>query len=94
MVNDWIDRHRDPRSFILHLLGIPATILGVLLVPVYAMLLSVPIFAFALAAFVGGFALQFLGHAFDGTEPGEIKGLRIWWARRRQRLAATRVPAR
>ena len=94
MVNDWVDRHRDPRSFFLHLLGIPATILGVLLIPVYAMLLSVPIFVFALTAFVGGFVLQFLGHACDGTEPGEIKGLRVWWTRRRERLAATRIPAR
>lgn len=82
MVNDWLDRHRDPRSFALHLVGIPATILGVLLVPVYATMLSIPTFLFALAAFVGGFAVQFLGHALDGTEPGEVKGLRTWWARR------------
>ena len=88
MVNDWIERHRDPRSFVLHLLGIPGTILGVLLIPVYAMLLSMPVFGLALAAFVGGFVLQFLGHALDGTEPGEIKGLRTWWARRREARAA------
>ena len=83
MVNDWIERHRDPRSFVLHLFGIPATILGVLLIPVYTTLMSVTVFGFALALFLGGFVLQFLGHALDGTEPGEIKGLRIWWARRR-----------
>ncbi len=31
LVNNWVERHRDPRSFVLHLLGIPCTILGVLL---------------------------------------------------------------
>jgi len=93
MVNDWVDRHRDPRSFTLHLLGIPGTILGVLLIPVYTMLMSPSVFGFALALFLGGFVLQFLGHALDGTEPGEIKGIRAWWARRREAKAASgRVP--
>ena len=95
MVNDWIERHRDPRSFALHLFGIPATILGVLLIPVYTMLVSIPVFGFALAAFLGGFVIQFLGHALDGTEPGEIKGLRLWWSRRREaRAASGRSPVR
>ena len=79
LVQDWIERHRDPRSFVLHMLGIPGTILGVLLMPIYVMLMSVPLFLFALVLFVGGYLLQFLGHALDGTEPGEIKALRIWW---------------
>ncbi len=83
MVDDWIERHRDPRSFVLHLLGIPGTILGVLLMPAYLMLMSIPLFGFALILFVGGYVLQFLGHALDGTEPGEIRGLRLWFGRRR-----------
>lgn len=94
LVNDWVERHHDPRSFVLHLFGIPGTILGVLLIPVYLMLLSVAVFGFALALFLGGFVLQFLGHALDGTEPGEIKGLRVWWSRRREaRAESGRVPA-
>ncbi len=67
----------------LHLVGIPWTILGVLLIPVYTCCCRSRVFLFALAVFVGGFVLQFLGHALDGTEPGEIRGLRVWWARRR-----------
>ena len=95
LVQDWLARHRDPRSFALHLFGIPATILGVLLIPVWLTLASVAVFWFALACFVGGFALQFLGHALDGTEPGEIRGLRVWWQRRREarRLRAASAPA-
>lgn len=84
IVTDWIDRHRDPRSFVLHLFGIPATIMGVLLLPVYTMLASSWLFLFALALFLGGFALQFVGHALDGSEPGEIRALRRSLARRRE----------
>ncbi len=83
-VNNWIERHRDPRSFVLHLLGIPCTILGVLLMPIYLFLLSFFVFTLALVLFVGGFLLQFLGHGLDGSEPGEIKALRHWMARRRE----------
>jgi hypothetical protein len=52
--------------------GIPPTILGVLLIPVYVYCLSIPIFLFALALFVGGYLVQFLGHALEGTDPGEV----------------------
>lgn len=83
LVLNWIERHRDPRSFALHILGIPWTILGVLLMPIYVLLMSFTLFLVALALFVGGFFLQFLGHALDRTEPGEIKALRRWWARRK-----------
>ena len=31
-----------------------------------------PLFLFALALFVGGYMVQFLGHALEGTDPGEI----------------------
>jgi uncharacterized membrane protein YGL010W len=72
LVRGWIERHRHPTSFVLHMIGIPPTILGVLMIPVYLMLRSVPLFLLALALFVGGYLVQFLGHAFEGTDPGEI----------------------
>jgi uncharacterized membrane protein YGL010W len=72
LVQSWIARHRDPASFVLHMIGIPPTIMGVLLIPVYVWLVSVPIFLFALALFVGGYVIQFSGHALDGTDPGEV----------------------
>src|SRR4051794_31282264 len=76
LIQNWMDRHRDHRSFVLHMFGIPPTILGVLLIPIYVMLISVPIFLFALSMFVGGYLIQFLGHALDRSEPGEIRYLR------------------
>ena len=71
LVEDWIERHRNPVSFALHMVGIPCTILGVVFIPIYLMLLSLPIFFLALGLFVGGYLVQFLGHAIDGSEPGE-----------------------
>ena len=72
LVLNWLERHRNPISFALHMVGIPATMFGVLLIPVYLYQLSIPIFLFALALFVGGYLVQFLGHALEGTDPGEI----------------------
>jgi hypothetical protein len=72
LVTNWMERHRHPVSFVLHMIGIPPTIVGVLMIPVYLYLLSVSLFLFALAQFVGGYLLQFLGHAIDGSDPGEI----------------------
>jgi uncharacterized membrane protein YGL010W len=72
LVVGWMDRHRDLTSFILHMIGIPPTILGVLLIPVWLFQFSLPIFLFALGMFVGGYLIQFLGHAIEGTDPGEI----------------------
>jgi hypothetical protein len=76
LVDDWMARHRDPTSFVLHMFGIPPTILGVLLIPIYVMLVSFWIFLLALALFLGGYLVQFLGHVVDWTEPGEIRFLR------------------
>jgi hypothetical protein len=72
LVEHWMERHVTKTSFILHILGIPPAILGFLLPPVYLSLLSLPLFLFALASFLGGYALQFAGHALEGTDPGEI----------------------
>src|SRR4051794_25703039 len=49
LVLNWLERHRNPVSFGLHIIGIPPTLIGVMLIPVYVYCLSVPIFLFALA---------------------------------------------
>ena len=79
LVQHWLERHPNPASFILHLIGIPPTILGVLFVPIYICLLSIPIFLVALALFVGGYVLQFAGHVLEGTDPGEIIYFKRSW---------------
>ena len=72
LVSHWIERHRHPISFTLHIVGIPPTILGVLLFSIYVGLFSRPVFIVALILFLGGYVLQFAGHALEGTDPGEI----------------------
>ena len=93
LIGDWMARHRDPSSFVLHMFGIPPTILGVLLIPVYVMLISVPIFLLALALFVGGYLVQFLGHVIDWTEPGEVAYLRRKFGSSYAKIAPVRAPA-
>jgi hypothetical protein len=71
-VQHWLQRHAHPTSFILHMIGIPPTLLGALFVSIYLSLFSLAIFLLALALFVGGYLLQFAGHVLEGTDPGEI----------------------
>jgi len=68
-------------TFVLHVVGIPPTILGVIYIPIYLCLLSVPVFLLAFTLFVGGYVLQFLGHGLDRSEPGEIALIRRWLVR-------------
>jgi hypothetical protein len=72
LVVHWLKRHKSPVSFVLHMVGIPPTILGVLLFAVYVFQVSFSIFVLALALFLGGYALQFAGHYLEGTDPGEV----------------------
>lgn len=76
LVEDWMQRHSNRISFALHIIGIPPTIVGVLLIPIYIGLLSISIFLVALASFTGGYALQFAGHWIDGTESGEMRWIK------------------
>src|SRR4051812_21876042 len=87
LVDDWVERHRYPPSLACHLVGIPVSVLGVLLVPVFLTLASWRVFLLALGLFLVGYGLQFLGHLFEWTEPGEIAGLRLLWRRRPARAA-------
>jgi uncharacterized membrane protein YGL010W len=92
-VEDWLERHRDPRSFVLHMIGIPCTILGVVLIPIYVTLMSAHVFLLSAALFLGGYLIQFIGHALDGSEPGEVAFLRKKLGWRPVAVAAARHPS-
>ncbi len=72
LIDNWVERHRHVASFILHMIGIPMTVFGIVLIPVYIYAWSQPVFLLALVCFVGGYLVQFLGHACEGTDPGEL----------------------
>jgi len=69
---NWLERHQSRVSFWLHVIGIPLTILAVLLgaVQLYhwrwdlwwrpALLLAI------------GYALQWVGHLYEGNDMGEV----------------------
>jgi uncharacterized membrane protein YGL010W len=82
IVEDWLDRHRHPGNLLLHIVGIPLTLAGFLLTPIFVCLFSLPVLVFSLSLFVVGYLLQFLGHAVDGTVPGELLAVKRWWESR------------
>jgi len=60
------DRHRHPWNRWLHVVGLPITfVLPVIL------LVQGSSWWWALVAFLGGYALQFAGHAIEGNDAGE-----------------------
>ena len=72
----WPAKHRNPTNFMLHMAGIPATIVAVQLAILgYWML--------AAGLFLGGYALQFIGHLIEGSRSGEEDLIRRVFRRRR-----------
>ncbi|QDT36840.1 Mpo1-like protein [Stratiformator vulcanicus] len=69
---NYVQRHRDPVNQVLHVIGLPVTFVA-------------PIVFFCLgdvwngiACFVIGYVLQFLGHAVEGNEAGEVVLVKKW----------------
>jgi len=64
-LKNWTLRHQHQVSVALHVVGIPSCFVAA---PV---LLVLQLWCWAIVAFVGGYALQFLGHAIEGNQSGE-----------------------
>ncbi|MHC4877970.1 MAG: Mpo1-like protein [Planctomycetota bacterium] len=65
-LSNYIERHQNRANQVLHLIGVPLTFV----VSVVLLTRSQP--ANAAAAFAGGYLLQFLGHAIEGNDAGEV----------------------
>jgi uncharacterized membrane protein YGL010W len=61
----WLERHQHPVSFALHMVGIPMTVVGV----VVAILGEL---GWGAGLFVLGYFLQFIGHCIEGNDMGEL----------------------
>lgn len=65
-VNNYIQRHQNRANQLLHLVGVPVTFV------------VSAVFGFqhswwaAAGCFVAGYGLQFLGHAIEGNDAGEV----------------------
>lgn len=64
-IAQWYARHRNPVSFWLHMPGIPMCFVAAPILLVYHQ------WWWAAGMFVGGYALQLLGHAQEGSQSGE-----------------------
>ncbi len=64
-IANWLKRHRNPTSFWLHMLGIPACFV------VTPILLIAKQWWLGVVFFVGGYVLQFVGHMIEGNRSGE-----------------------
>jgi uncharacterized membrane protein YGL010W len=89
-MSEWIAQyslsHQHPANRLLHTLGIPMIVVSIVLAIAAFMLPSLWVIAGGL--FVVGWALQFVGHAFEGKPPEFFKdwrflfvGLRWWLAK-------------
>jgi uncharacterized membrane protein YGL010W len=67
----WRSRHQLPSNFLIHLVGIPLALAGVVL-------LFIPgvSWYWGVAAIVLGYLLQFLGHQAEGNDVGEWAALK------------------
>ncbi len=65
-IKNYIERHQNRPNQVLHLIGVPLTFV------VSIVLLTKEQWALAASAFVGGYVLQFLGHAIEGNDAGEL----------------------
>lgn len=72
----WRRRHRQLINFCLHLIGIPMTVIALPCL-VLAWWTAWALWL-ALALFLGGYILQFLGHAIEGNDPGEVILIKHW----------------
>jgi hypothetical protein len=72
ILRNWRERHQDPFNFWIHLIGIPMSVIGVLLV----FLLPWEQWYIGVGAFVLGYVLQYIGHCVEGNDLGEWAGIK------------------
>jgi len=68
-LGNWLERHRLPFNFWIHMLGIPLALSSLLLfflVPWY----------WGVGALVVGYLLQYIGHRAEGNDLGEWAGIK------------------
>ena len=75
-LQEWLKRHQHPVSFLLHLVGVPMTMLAI--VPLLWNIFSFEMWCWAALLFLAGYALQFLGHVIEGNDMGELIILKKW----------------
>lgn len=74
-LQNYAERHRNRANQLLHVIGVPLTFVVSTVFLVQEQWLP------ALGCFLGGYALQFLGHAIEGNDAGEVVLIKRWLGR-------------
>jgi hypothetical protein len=69
---NWLQRHQSGVCFWLHVVGIPLTLAGLLLAGYQLWLWRWDLWWRPTLLLGGGYALQFLGHLYEGNDMGEM----------------------
>ena len=70
-LNNWLERHRHPANFWLHMLGIPLAVAGLVLLIVWW-----EQWWWGVGGLVLGYFFQWVGHAIEGNDVGEWAGIK------------------
>lgn len=66
-LKNYVERHQHPGNQLFHLVGLPVTFI----LPIVFLVQEQPGW-WAVASFIGGYILQFIGHAIEGNDAGEV----------------------
>jgi hypothetical protein len=77
----WLERHQHPVSLALHIVGIPLTIAALVLAGVQLAAWRWDLWWRPAGLLLIGYALQWIGHAIEGNDMGEIILVKRWLGR-------------
>ena len=86
-LTNYIQRHTHPLNRLLHLVGVPLTF-----VVTTVLVIRVEPWWWSVSSFACGYALQFLGHAIEGNDAGEVVLVKKWLGRPYREFAPGRDP--
>jgi len=69
---NWCERHQHPASQVLHAIGIPLTIVGVVVIVLQTASSSSHLWPYAAGLLIVGYFLQWVGHRIEGNDMGEL----------------------
>lgn len=72
IVANYVLRHMHPANRALHLVGVPLTFVA------SVVCVAIGRYWWAAGCFVGGYVLQFIGHAIEGNDAGEVVLVKRW----------------
>jgi len=80
-IENWRRRHRHPVSLLLHIVGIPLTLVCIPLIAYQCFEGQWGLWWRPLSLAIAGYFLQWLGHRIEGNELGEVVLVKKWLGR-------------